>query len=166
LAVLRKLGGQRAEQAPFPARWGRSGDHREPGWNFVGENGGGSVANLPRGAVTSGTMLKASSTRELHLARARAAELEVRIADLGTCLLDAEQRAAELLRTRARLGQVELALQQARDESDRLHDQLDLSEAAHERAEHWLTVINSSASWRLTAPLRSAMTLARRLFGR
>jgi hypothetical protein len=163
LAVLRKLGRQRTQETPYPSRWGQPGDRGERDRNLVTENGviASGVADRARAAVTNGTTRKAPSTRELHLARAREGELEARVAELGARLLDAEQRAAELLRTRARIWEVELELQQAQGEIAELRGQLSLSEAAHERAEHWLACVNSSVSWRLTSPLRSAKKISR-----
>jgi Methyltransferase domain len=148
LAVLRKLGRQRTQEPPFPSGWGLPGERGGRDRNLASENGGvaGGVADLPRAAGTNGTTLKAPSTRELHLARTRAGELEARVAELGARLLDAEQRSAELLHTRARLGEVELERQRAQGEIGELRSQLSLSEAAHHRAEHWLACVNSSAS--------------------
>jgi hypothetical protein len=195
LAVLRKLGSQRMQETPFPSRWDRPGERDGRHRNLVTRNTvvAGGVADLPHVADSNGTTFNALGTRELHLARARAGELAARVDELGARLLDAEQRAAELLRTRARLGEVEPELQQARAELQQaqgelqraqgelqqaqgelqqahgeigeLHGQLSLSEAAHQRTEHWLACVNSSASWRVTAPLRSMKKRARALFG-
>jgi uncharacterized protein (DUF3084 family) len=109
------------------------------------------VADLRQVAATNGTPTR-SLARELHLVQARASELEIRVAELGACLVDAEQRAAELPSARAQLEEREL--------------ELDRSEAAREEAEHWLAHLNASASWRLTAPLRRVKTRARALIGR
>jgi chromosome segregation ATPase len=106
------------------------------------------------------------TARELHLARTRAAELEARIAELGSRLLDAEQRSSELVRTRARLTEVELELQRTKNDVGVLREQLSVSEAARRQAEHWLMRVNTSASWRITAPLRTTKTRMRTLFGR
>jgi hypothetical protein len=67
--------------------------------------------------------------------RARVAELEARLADVGRCLEAAESRAADRLALQA---------------------ELDL-------AWHRLAVIEASRSWRLTRPLRSGMARVRRL---
>lgn len=161
LAVLHKSGGQRGQPILFPAFWGLSGDDNAQAPDQAPENGANGVTPLRPVGTTNGTPLKSTSTRELHLAHARAGELEVRVAELGACLLDAEQRAAELLRTQARL-------RRSQAESHGLRDQLSLSEAEHERAEaalerseHGLECITTSASWRLTAPLRVIKALAR-----
>jgi hypothetical protein len=64
----------------------------------------------------------------------RIAQLEAAVTDLGRCLEDAEQRAAELEATRARAAALE----------------------------EKLAVVVTSRSWRLTTPLRRAVQRARR----
>jgi hypothetical protein len=146
LAVVRKLGRSRATEPPFPARWRQPGEHHQPyperavrGLRTIAAplDGRWPEANAPSSLV---------STRELYLARARSAELETRAYELGARLVDAELRAAR--------------------ELSELRNQLELAESAHQRAEHWLTCIQSSPSWRLTAPLRVSKKHVRRLFGR
>jgi hypothetical protein len=156
-ALLRKLGRQRAQETPFPSGWGRADELNAHGPSLAPENGvvAGGLANVPHAADADASLLADSSTRELHLARAYAARLEARATELGKRLLDAEQRGAELLRTCARLGEVELQLRQT---------ELGLQHA--QAAERWLADLQSSASWRLTAPLRTAKRRARALFGR
>jgi predicted O-methyltransferase YrrM len=156
-ALLRKLGQQRTQETPFPSGWGRADELNAYGPSLAPENGvvAGGFANMPRAADADASLLADSSTRELHLARAHAARLEARAAELSTRLLDAEQRGAELLRTRARLGEVELQLQET---------EVVLQHA--QTAERWLADLQSSASWRLTAPLRAAKRRARALLGR
>jgi predicted O-methyltransferase YrrM len=156
-ALLRKLGQQRTQETPFPSGWGRADELNPHGPSLAPENGvvAGGLASMPRAAYADASRLADSSTRELHVARAHAARLEARATELGKRLLDAEQRGAELLRTRARLGEVELQLRQT---------ELGLQHA--QAAERWLADLQSSASWRLTAPLRAAKRRARALFGR
>lgn len=72
--------------------------------------------------------------------------------ELGDCLLDAEQRAADLLRVRAQLAETELKLSN--------------SQAALERSEHWLAHLKATSSWRYTAPLRAVKLRARALIRR
>lgn len=112
------------------------------------------------------TQLASTSARELHLVRARAAELEIRVAELGARLVDSEQRAAELLRTRERLRQCEHEIQELRHQLSLLETAREQAEAAHERAARGLRGVTTSASWRLTAPLRSVKTRARARLGR
>jgi hypothetical protein len=134
LPVLRKLGRQQARETPFPVRWRRPGGHHSPYGNGRGP--------LPVEVPTS----RAAPTRELHLARTRATELEARVYELGARLVDAEQRAAR--------------------EMSELHRELELAYAAHQQAEYWLAAVNTSASWRLTAPLRQVTRLTRALLSR
>jgi hypothetical protein len=145
LPVLRKLGRQHARGTPFPSRWRRSGGDRPPEpeprlTDFDAAPSGGPTPS-PAGDVTP-----RSATRELYLARARVSELETRAYELGARLVDAELRAAR--------------------EMSELRGELELSRAAHDRAEYWLARVNSSASWRVTAPLRWATRLMRALRGR
>jgi hypothetical protein len=125
LAILRKLGQQRVDHVP-----GAQIGHSRPD----GRNGAGA-------AVDPLARPGSSASRALFLARARADELEERVAELGRALLDAEQRAGEVI--------------QARAEVNVILDQLSVSQATHRRLEHALTSITSSPSWRITAPLRA-----------
>ena len=70
--------------------------------------------------------------------RARVRQLEAALEDAGRCLEDAERRAAELLAARAEIQDLQRRL----------------------------GVIATSRTWRLTAPLRSAMARVRRSVGR
>jgi hypothetical protein len=97
-------------------------------------------------------MSAASSSQELHLARMRASELQARVEQLGVRLVDAELRCAELPGVRA--------------EMDSLREELAAAKAAQEGAEYWLECMKSTASWRLTGPLRSAKKRAQTLLGR
>jgi hypothetical protein len=136
LAVLRKMGRHRARHELAP-HWSANGN----GPLFA--YGDATEVDLKAPAA-----LAPSATRELYLERAGAQELELRVAELGTSLLDAEQRASDL--------------SLLRDALDDAEHRLVLSEAAHERAEHWLACMKGSASWRLTAPLRAAKALLAR----
>jgi hypothetical protein len=107
---------------------------------------GGHRPPYPEPSPAGGATLRSAATRELYLARAGAAELERRVHELGARLVDAELRAA-------------------RDMSE-LHGKLALATAAHQQAEHWLASVNSSASWRLSAPLRWLTGLVRTLLRR
>ena len=64
-----------------------------------------------------------------------------------------ESRSAEELRAQTATLESALAEQRQRGEA---------AEHAHAQAQHWLEVIQSSASWRLTAPLRAIMRALRR----
>jgi predicted O-methyltransferase YrrM len=156
-ALLRKLGQQRSQETPCPSGWGRADElnGRRPGLAPGDGEFERGLANASRAADVDASVLAGSSTRELHLARAHAAQLEARAAELAKRLLDAEQRAGDLILTRARLGEMELWLQET--ERKLQHAQA---------AEKWLAGLQSSASWRLTAPLRAGKRRARGLFGR
>lgn len=162
LAVLQKLGGQSPHDALVPSRWRRSGDDNGRAPTSGTANGAGNVARVPRPANGAGG---SSWSRELHLTRVRAAELEIRIAELGASLLEAEQRAADLVPAEHELRHVKQELQQSQGETRELRDRLSQAEAAHQRAEYWLACVNSSASWRATAPLRLLKRCARALGG-
>jgi hypothetical protein len=145
LAVLRKLGQRHTPETPFPSHWSRSGGIDEPRNRNVLQRSGtnvNGVADMAHSATANGPPPEAAATRQQHLARMRAGELEARVAELGARLIDAEQRAAELLRTRARLRDAELELERAHAEVDELRGQLAESEAARQQAEHWLACIN------------------------
>lgn len=179
LAVMRKIGRVRGEETPTPTHWqyGAALPAREPIPASTSGASGISVADSTGPGRLSTTN---SSSRELHLARMRANELQTRVGELGARLVDAEQRCAELPRTNAHLADRERELQQARDETDSLRDaltdvreeligvreELTAAKAAHERAEHWLECMKSSASWRITGPLRLAKRRTRALLGR
>jgi hypothetical protein len=146
MPVLRKLGRQHARESPFPSRWRRSGADRSPQPGPRPTDFDTAPSGGPAPSPAGGVPLRSAATRELYLARARATELETRAYELGARLVDAELRAAR--------------------EMSELHGELELSRAAHERAEYWLARVNSSVSWRVTAPLRWASRLVRALRGR
>jgi hypothetical protein len=172
LAVLRKLGRHQAPGQPVP-RWTTAAHRNGDGTSPLTNASSASVTELPAATGSRVSALEPSAAREQFLARARAEELTRRVAELGAALIDAEQRVGELANARLRLKETELELdavrhrlQLARSANRELEEQLETSQAAHQRAEHWLARIKSSPSWRLTAPLRAAKTLARSLLRR
>jgi hypothetical protein len=136
LPVLRKLGRQHARETPFPVRWRQPGEHRQLHPELAVRNGDPdpTPSGGPEPSSAGGATLRPTATRELYLARARAAELETRAYELGARLVDAELRTAR--------------------EISELRGELERTKAAHQRAEQWLARINSSPTWRLIAPLR------------
>jgi hypothetical protein len=146
LPVLRKLGHHNARETPFPSRWRRR-DEPDESYPEPAVRSLDAATSTGQAASTEvGATLEPATARELHLARVRAAQLETRAHQLGARLLDAE-------------------LETARETSE-LRRQIELAEAAHRCAEHWLASITSSPSWRLTAPLRLVKRFALARFGR
>jgi hypothetical protein len=153
LPVLRKLGHQRARETPFPFQWLQPSGRRPPYPEAALRGFDTTPSRRPDPSPAQGAALRSASTRELYLATARAAELESRLYALGARLVDAELQAAR-------------EMSELHGELSELHGELELANAAHQRAEHWLEGIKSSASWRLTAPLRWLTRLMRALLSR
>jgi hypothetical protein len=130
LTVLRKLGRHSPRDLPVPQLWRNRGDR-----DLGATTSFGTVPSAADDAAGAATLLRdGAATRELFLARTRAAELEGRARTLAARLLEAEEDSAR--------------------EIAELRSQRDTADAAHARAEYWLGQITSSPSWRLTAPLR------------
>lgn len=79
--------------------------------------------------------------------RARVTELEVQLGEVARCLEDAENRAAEVLALRERVGSLEARLVPA------------------VAAERTLATVQRTRTWRFTAPVRTAGKHVRRLLG-
>ena len=87
--------------------------------------------------------------------RARVAELEAQLAQITQCLEDAETRAAELLAARDRITTLETQLGRASEAHDALRE-----------LERKYTIVTTSRSWLMTAPLRRRMERIRGFVGR
>ncbi len=99
----------------------------------------------------------------LTRAESRRVETERRVGDLEGNAANESQRAEEAELVRDRLAQ---QLEGERGRTGEAEAARDEARLAHRQAEHWLSEIQTSASWRLTAPLRAILRSLRRLRAR
>jgi predicted nucleic acid-binding Zn-ribbon protein len=109
---------------------------------------------MPDPPEAPGRELDAAS-RKIAQLTARNRELEDQLGRMSAQLLGAEQDSAELLALRSQLEAANDELSNLRGSLQTLDSELRTCNEARERAEHWLSAINRSLSWRVTAPLRS-----------
>jgi len=152
--VLRKLGGQPAARSVLPARWCPVDPLDEPVSGAARRAASGPRAGVGPGALRDLPTLDIAPNRELHLSRSRACEMELRIAELGARLFDAEQRAGELLRTQRRLTEVEPALRASQVQVQELRERCDAEVEAHDRTRAQLADAQAGRKRSLRGKLR------------
>lgn len=160
LMVLRKLGGQPAARSVLPARWCPVEPVDEPICGVASDASSDLRAGPGRAALRDLPTLDIAPHRELHLMRSRTRELELRVTELGARLLDAEQRAGELLRTQRRLSEVEPALRASEVQAQELRERCDSEVGAHARTRAQLADAQTERPHGLRGKLRG---LKRRL---
>ena len=113
-------------------------------------------AGTQRLAVPEDLMREGEHAFALTRAESRRVATERRLRDLEANVAGESRRADEAEVARDRLVEQLVAAEQARDDA----------RLAYRRAEHWLSEIQTSASWRFTAPLRAILQSLRRLRAR
>lgn len=164
LSVFRKLGGQASAAPVLPTRWSSArGPDRAA--ETVAARRRASGPNSANALLMSreGPTLDTAPTRELHLSRSLAREMELQVTELGARLLDAEQRAAEVLRARDRLTAVESELRASHVQVQELRERCDSEVEAHDQTRAQLADAQAVPPPRLRGKLRG---LKRRLRAR